>query len=231
MQIFVRALNGKTLTLDVEPSNTIEEVKTQIENKEGIPPRVQRLVFGGKEMADGHTLSDYNVTKEATLHLVMRLRGGMQIFVRALNGKTLTLDVEPSNTIEEVKTQIENKEGIPPRVQRLVFGGKEMTDGHTVSDYNVTKEATLHLVMRLRGGMQIFVRGLNKKHWTLDVEPSTTIEEVKTQIEIQEDTQLPRELLFLVFDGKKLDDAHTLSDFNIHKESTLYLLMRLNGGR
>ena len=72
-----RDLSGKTLTLDVEPSNTIEEVKTQIGNKEGI----QRLVFGGKEM------TDYNVTKEATLHLVMRVHGGMQIVIKTLTGR------------------------------------------------------------------------------------------------------------------------------------------------
>eukprot|EP01041_Mallomonas_annulata_P005656 gene5656-11412_t len=230
MQIFVKTVAGKIITLDVEPFDTIEIVKQKIQIKEGIiPPGEHQLFFAGSQLQDSQTLSECEVHRDSTLEQEIQLPGGMQIFIKSLAGKTLTLDVKPSDTIANVKDKIQIKFGIPSDRNRMIFAGKPLEDDHTLSDYNIQKNTTLNVIVDNLEGVSIFVMCMTGNSYMIDVELSDTIAIVKQKIQIKEGIILPGEHQ-LFFAGKLLQDSQTLSECEVHRDSTLEQEIRLPGG-
>ena len=153
MRIFVTTFRGTTITLDVDPSETIAIVKALVYASEGIPPDEQRVIFANRTLKDRRTVQDYHIQPESTLRVVL---DSMQVFVVTMPDNTITLAVKASSTIASVKARLHYETGIPPYRQRLVFARRELADRHKLSDYNIQNDNTLRLVSQPRHGRSGF---------------------------------------------------------------------------
>ena len=178
-----------------------------------------RLIFAGKRLEDGHTLSDYNIQKKSALHLALRLAREMEIFVINMRGITITLYVQASDTIATTKALIQEQEGVPPNQQSLWMDWRfDLEDDRTLADYNIQQGATLHL-QHPRSTIQIIAKTWTGDCTILDVEASDAIEIVKAMIEVRLDIRCGWQRL--IFAGKQLEDGRMLSDYNIKEGDVL----------
>ena len=197
MQIFVKTLTGKTITFDVEASESIDNIKAKIQDMEEVPAEQQSLMV---ILEDGRTLADYNIKKEFTLHL-LSLERDWYVALQERAGEAIKTFVSIAAKKAEGN------------------GGQNDGQGEGFpSPWHVYR-------MRDRGEMQIFVRSQHGEIRGLDVLASDNIGRVKAKIHNK--YGFPQNMQHLIFAGKELEEGRTLIDYDIEHESTIHMLLQV----
>lgn len=227
--IFTSRSDGKAITLKVDPSETVEGVKLQIQDKEGLPPDQQKLIFADTQLKDGCTLSYYGIQNESAIDVVLCPRDGLLIIVKTLSNTSIYLEVQFSDTVGNIKALIHNAVGVPPFRQRIVYAGTELRDDQSISDYHIQEGSTLTLVFRIKRDVAIFLKKITGELNVLQVDRFDTIKGVKRLVEDHYDQQSLSDQQSLFFNGEELEDSKFVNDYNIKDKSIILQLQKGKG--
>ena len=204
MEIFIGTGTGANITLKVKSSDLIVRVKTMIEEKIGIPADQLKLLYKDKVLLDHQTLSNYNIIAASSLHLVLPLHDPMKIFIKIITQMTITIQVQSSNSIEEVKNKVQDSVGFATARQKLFFGGELLEDNCILSDYNIHKECTLYMVLMRRTDPQFLVRTLTEEVTSSEVNNSQSIQFMTENLHSNQSIHRKIEIFVKTMTGKTI---------------------------
>ena len=217
MKIHIKSLSDKVTTLDVQDTDTILNIKKNIQQKENIHYARQKLLFNGNELTDNKTLIDYNIKNESTLQLI--LKSSTIFFVKTLTNKTIMIKAQVSDSISYIKQEIKKNEDFPIDKYCVIYKGKELDNNKIIADYNIPKNSTLELALRIL--IQLKINIFNGRTITLQVYTTEKICDIKQKIIEKEKVSSDKISLYL--GNSKLEESKILSDYGIQKDSTLDL--------
>ena len=221
----IKTDDGKMLLTSVTRMDTIENVKRQIEEKFGISFEQQRLFYDGKELQNHQTLFSCKIASINTLYLIRRPGAYMSITIKTPMGKIFPLHILVNDTVENIKSKIQEKENVPINEQRLLFAGKQLEDHRTLSHYKIMKASMIYLLHRFPERIQILIETPTERTITLDVDSTDTVNKVKQMVCNQERISMEEHRLSSLFQGFSNEEM-TLAYYNVVYGSVLYLTLQ-----
>lgn len=215
MEITLKDANGKEFPVQIWPDDTIDDLKTRIEQQTKIPKAEQKLAHQGKPLDnDNKTLRDYDIDQGSKLDLLP-----MEITVNDDQGNVFSVPILPDDTVDDLKNRIQKQENIPKADQRLTFQGKPLDKGKKpLRSYGIQDGSTLDLLP-----MEVIVKDADGRQFPVVIQPDDTVDDFKARIEDQEG--IPKDDQHLSFQGKPLDkDNKSLRSCGIQHGSVLDLL-------
>ena len=222
-QIYVRVPSGRMLVFEVQPGDLIDSVKTKIRDREGIPLDLQQLMLNGQEIPDDVTFQDRNVAPDTIFDLVIDHNRNTQIFISLPSNNTITLWVNPDETVATLKESIEKRENIAANLQDLFFTRQKLENDHTLRSYWIEENHMLHLEIYTPPVLCFKIRLQTGRVLRFEEPENQTVEGVRNEIERREGIPVGEQQLF--FGGRELVDGdRKLKDYEIKDRSVLDLI-------